>query len=129
MDILMVLLKLIIMIVVPVATSVLTYFFKKFVEELIDKNVQGKTAEALKKGVDIIADSVNYVQQTYVDALKKEEKFTPEAQAEALTVAKDRAIELMNTDIQSAIESSYGNLDTYVITIIESLIAKNKNNK
>ena len=125
MEILMVLLKLVIMIVVPVATSVLTYLFKKYVEELINKNVQGETAEALKRGLDIITDSVNYVQQTYVDNLKKEDKFSAEAQAEALEAAKNRAIELMNTDIQSAIESSYGNLDTYVTTIIESIIAKN----
>lgn len=125
MEILMVLLKLVIMIVVPVATSVLTYLFKKYVEELINKNVQGETAEALKRGLDIITDSVNYVQQTYVDTLKKEDKFSAEAQAEALEAAKNRAIELMNTDIQSAIESSYGNLDTYVTTIIESIIAKN----
>ena len=125
MEILMVLLKLVIMIVVPVATSVLTYLFKKYVEELINKNVQGETAEALKRGLDIITDSVNYVQQTYVDTLKKEDKFSAEAQAEALEAAKNRAIELLNTDIQSAIESSYGNLDTYVTTIIESIIAKN----
>ena len=126
MEVLMVLLKLIIMIVVPVATSVLTYFFKTYVEQLIDKNVKGETAEALKRGVDIITDSVNYVQQTYVDALKKEDKFTPEAQEKALQAAKDRAIELMNGDITIAIENSYGNLDTYVTTIIESIIAQNK---
>ena len=126
MEVLMVLLKLIIMIVVPVATSVLTYFFKTYVEQLIDKNVKGETAEALKRGVDIIIDSVNYVQQTYVDTLKKENKFTPEAQEEALQAAKDRAIELMNGDITTAIENSYGNLDTYVTTIIESIIAQNK---
>lgn len=126
MEVLMVLLKLIIMIVVPVATSVLTYFFKTYVEQLIDKNVKGETAEALKRGVDIITDSVNYVQQTYVDTLKKENKFTPEAQEEALQAAKDRAIELMNGDITTAIENSYGNLDTYVTTIIESIIAQNK---
>lgn len=125
MEILMVLLKLVIMIVVPVATTVLTYLLKTYVEELINKNVQGETAEALKCGLDIITDSVNYVQQTYVDTLKKENKFSAEAQAEALEAAKNRAIELMNTDIQSAIESSYGNLDTYVTTIIESIIAKN----
>lgn len=125
MEILMVLLKLVIMIVVPVATSVLTYLFKKYVEELINKNVQGETAEALKRGLDIITDSVNYVQQTYVDTLKKEDKFSAEAQAEALEAAKNRAIELMNTDIQSAIENSYGNLDTYITTIIESIVAKN----
>lgn len=126
MEVLMVLLKLIIMIVVPVATSVLTYFFKTYVEQLIDKNVKGETAEALKRGVDIITDSVNYVQQTYVDTLKKEDKFTPEAQEKALQAAKDRAIELMNGDITTAIENSYGNLDTYVTTIIESIIAQNK---
>lgn len=126
MEVLMVLLKLIIMIVVPVATSVLTYFFKTYVEQLIDKNVKGETAEALKRGVDIITDSVNYVQQTYVDTLKKEDKFTPEAQEKALQAAKDRAIELMNGDITMAIENSYGNLDTYVTTIIESIIAQNK---
>lgn len=126
MEVLMVLLKLIIMIVVPVATSVLTYFFKTYVEQLIDKNVKGETAEALKRGVDIITDSVNYVQQTYVDTLKKEDKFTPEAQEKALQAAKDRAIELMNGDITIAIENSYGNLDTYVTTIIESIIAQNK---
>ena len=125
MEILMVLLKLVIMIVVPVATTVLTYLLKTYVEGLINKNVQGETAEALKRGLDIITDSVNYVQQTYVDTLKKENKFSAEAQAEALEAAKNRAIELMNTDIQSAIESSYGNLDTYVTTIIESIIAKN----
>lgn len=126
MEVLMVLLKLIIMIVVPVATSVLTYFFKTYVEQLIDKNVKGETAEALKRGVDIITDSVNYVQQTYVDTLKKEDKFTPEAQEKALQAAKDRAIELMNGDITTAIENSYGNLDIYVTTIIESIIAQNK---
>lgn len=126
MEVLMVLLKLIIMIVVPVATSVLTYFFKTYVEQLIDKNVKGETAEALKRGVDIITDSVNYVQQTYVDTLKKEDKFTPEAQEKALQAAKDRAIELMNGDIAMAIQNNYGNLDTYVTTIIESIIAQNK---
>lgn len=125
-DVLMVFLKLVIMVVVPIATSVLTFLLKTYLEELINKNVQNETADALKKGLNIILDSVNYVQQTYVDNLKKEDKFTAEAQSKALQSAKQRAIELMNTDVQSAIEASYGNLDTYVTTVIESLIKKNK---
>lgn len=125
-DVLTTLLKLIIMIVVPIVTSALTYFIKLYVGELIDKNIQGKTADALKKGLDIITDSVNYVQQTYVDTLKKEDKFTKEAQEEALEAAKKRALELMNTDVQKAIEDSYGDLDSYVTTVIESTIFKNK---
>lgn len=125
-DVLMVFLKLVIMVVVPIATSVLTFLLKTYLEELINKNIQNETADALKKGLNIILDSVNYVQQTYVDNLKKEDKFTAEAQSKALQSAKQRAIELMNTDVQSAIEASYGNLDTYVTTVIESLIKKNK---
>lgn len=125
-DVLMVFLKLVIMVVVPVATSVLTFLLKTYLEELINKNIQNETADALKKGLNIILDSVNYVQQTYVDDLKKEDKFTAEAQSKALQSAKQRAIELMNTDVQSAIEASYGNLDTYVTTVIESLVKKNK---
>lgn len=83
-DVLMVFLKLVIMVVVPVATSVLTFLLKTYLEELINKNVQNETADALKKGLNIILDSVNYVQQTYVDNLKKEDKFTAEAQSKAL---------------------------------------------
>ena len=55
-DVLMVFLKLVIMVVVPVATSVLTFLLKTYLEELINKNVQNETADALKKGLNIILD-------------------------------------------------------------------------
>ena len=71
-------------------------------------------------------DSVNYVQQTYVDSLKQQEKFTAEAQKEAFELAKKRAIELMNQHTQDAIIHIYGNLDTYIDTMIESIINQNK---
>lgn len=127
-EIIMTLLKIVIMIIVPVATSVLTYFSKKYLNILIDRVAKDETALALKQGVNLIVDSVNYIQQTYVDVLKKEDKFTLEAQEEALQAAKNRAIELMNDDITTAIKSNYGNIDTYVITIIESIINSRKTN-
>lgn len=126
MEVLMTLLKIIIMIVVPVATSVLTYVAKNHVDLLINKYVTGETAEALKKGVEIIANCVDYVQQTYVDNLKKEGQFTTEAHEEALTAAKERAISLMNNEVTKAIENSYGSIDVYVETVIESIIASKK---
>jgi hypothetical protein len=126
MEILMLILKTVIMIVVPVATSLLTYYAKKYIDILITKIATGKSADALKKGADLILDSVNYVQQTYVDALKEQDNFDSTAQKEALNKAKERAIELMNTDVKSAIEENYGNVDTYITTVIESLIYKNK---
>lgn len=126
MEFLMELLKIVIMIVVPVATSVLTYYAQKYFNQLIDENVSDEMEATLTKGFQILMDSVNYVQQTYVDSLKKQDKFTAEAQKEAFELAKKRAIELMNQHTQDAITHIYGNLDTYIDTMIESIINQNK---
>ena len=126
MEFLMELLKIVIMIVVPVATSVLTYYAQKYFNQLIDENVSDEMEATLTKGFQILMDSVNYVQQTYVDSLKQQEKFTAEAQKEAFELAKKRAIELMNQHTQDAITHIYGNLDTYIDTMIESIINQNK---
>lgn len=126
MKFLMELLKIVIMIVVPVATSVLTYYAQKYFNQLIDENVSDEMEATLIKGFQILMDSVNYVQQTYVDSLKKQDKFTAEAQKEAFELAKKRAIELMNQHTQDAIIHIYGNLDTYIDTMIESIINQNK---
>ena len=126
MEFLMELLKIVIMIVVPVATSVLTYYAQKYFNQLIDDNVNDELEATLEKGFQILMDSVNYVQQTYVDSLKQQDKFTVEAQKEAFELAKKRAIELMNQHTQDAIIHIYGNLDTYIDTMIESIINQNK---
>ena len=126
MEFLMELLKIVIMIVVPVATSVLTYYAQKYFNQLIDENVSDEMETTLTKGFQILMDSVNYVQQTYVDSLKAQDKFTAEAQKEAFELAKKRAIELMNQHTQDAITHIYGNLDTYIDTMIESIINQNK---
>lgn len=119
-------LQAIIMVVVPVATSALTYFVKQYVTAFIDKKAKAETAENLKKGLDVIIESIDYVQQTYVNELKKTDTFSIESQKEAFGKAKDRAVELMNTDIVAAIEGSYGDLDKYIETVIESYINKKK---
>lgn len=126
MEFLMELLKIVIMIVVPVATSVLTYYAQKYFNQLIDENVSDEMEATLTKGFQILMDSVNYVQQTYVDSLKVQDKFTAEAQKEAFELAKKRAIELMNQHTQDVITHIYGNLDTYIDTMIESIINQNK---
>jgi hypothetical protein len=125
-EFLMALLKVVIMIVVPVATSVLTYCAKKAIDKFISKIQKQEVADALYAGTKLIFQSVDYVQQTYVDELKKADKFSKEAHQIALEKAKDRAISLMNEDITNAIEASYGNIDNYVVTIIESIIQQGK---
>lgn len=128
MDLLQEILKLLIMILVPTLFSVATYYAREIAYSYIEKVEQEQTANALAQGFEIILAAVNCTQQTYVDELKKNNSFTLEAQKKALASAKEKALALMNNEIQDAIVSSYGNLDEYVSTIIENIVYQNKQN-
>lgn len=111
---------------IPVITSVLTVLIKRWVDEKI-KDMKNKKLKALiSEGTNIILDSVNYVQQTYVDALKGQDFFDTQSRQEAFYMARDRALELLPQEIYDTIEKRYGNVDIFVETMIESDIAKNK---
>lgn len=111
---------------IPVITSTLTVILKKWIDNKI-KDMEDKQLQSLiKEGTDIILNSVNYVQQTYVDNIKNNTVFTLEEQTEALKQAETRALTLIPKEVASAIDARYGDLDTFVETVIESYIAKKK---
>ena len=124
MTILTTVLQTILMIIVPSATTILTYYLKQFLERKIDANFTAEQAEYLKRGIDLIYTSVGYVQQTYVDSLKKQNIFDTSAQRKALDLARDKAAELMSEEIQTAIIQNYGNLNTFIETTIEQIVAE-----
>ena len=111
---------------IPVITSTLTVILKKWIDNKI-KDMEDKQLQSLiKEGTSIILNSVNYVQQTYVDNIKNNTVFTLEEQAEAFKQAETRALTLIPKEVASAIDARYGDLDTFVETVIESYIAKKK---
>lgn len=116
-------------IIAPVITSILTFILKRLIDEKINTMRNEKLKVLLKEGTDIILDSVNYVQQTYVDTMKRQDFFDRDAQAEAFAMARERALELLPQEIFNTIEDRYGNVDTFVENIIESYIYKNKKEK
>lgn len=126
-EFLMELLQILLTIFIPVITSVLTVFVKKWVDKYIEKVSNDGIKELILEGTDIILDAVDYTQQTYVESLKSAQSFDITAQKEALNIAKDRAFTLMSRDIINAIENRYGEINTYIETVIESAIAQSKN--
>ena len=124
MTILTTVLQTILMVIVPSATTILTYYLKQFLQKKIEANFAAEQAEYLNRGIDLIYTSVGYVQQTYVDSLKKQNIFDTSAQRKALDLARDKATELMNDEIQTAIIQSYGNLNAFIETTIEQIIAE-----
>lgn len=119
-------LQVLIAIAIPVITTILTTLARKALEHQIQKIEDEKTRRLLLEGTSLILDSVNYVQQTYVDNLKSAGKFDAAAQQHALEAAKTRALDLMQDDVYKVLNSQYKNINNYMDTIIESAIAKKK---
>ena len=119
-------LQVLIAIAIPVITTILTALARKTLEHQIQKIEDEKTRRLLLEGTSLILDSVNYVQQTYVDNLKSAGKFDAAAQQHALEAAKTRALDLMQDDVYKVLNNQYKNINNYMDTIIESAIAKKK---
>ena len=70
----------------------------------------------------IITSAVNTVQQTYVDNMKKQGKFTSENQKEAF----DKAVNIVKTqltiELKTYIQEHFGDVEEYIKTQIESVI-------
>ena len=63
--------------------------------------------------------AVSTVMQTYVDNIKKDGKFTQEAQNEAKAQAIEIATNLITVDAQKAITSMYGDFSVWIYNKIE----------
>ena len=98
------LMQVIITVCVPALTAILGYHAKHYVNAFIEKKTNAETTELLKRGVDIIGDSVNFVQQTMVDDYKNNGTFTKEVQVETFAIAKDMALAQMSDAVSDAIK-------------------------
>lgn len=128
-EILTFILQAIIAIAVPVLITVGSNLGKYYIDLKIQQIENEKVKNALSNVSNIVFDSVHYVNQTYVEGLKAEGKFDKEAQQHALLLAKSRAIDLMNEQTKRILTIEYEDVDKYITTIIESIIAQQKTNK
>ena len=96
----------------------------KFINSKIKNN---ELAKQLTTATSIVTNAVRVVFQTYVDTLKKNGSFDKEAQAEALTRAKNIALSQITEDTKSYIEDNYGDFNNWLTIQIEATIDLLKN--
>ena len=96
----------------------------KFINSKIKNN---ELAKQLATATTIVTNAVRVVFQTYVDALKKSGSFDNDAQAEALTRAKNIALSQITEDTKSYIEENYGDFNNWLTIQIEASINCLKN--
>lgn len=107
-------------------TSVLIAFINKQASNLKSKLNDEKAKQYIDKANSIVEQAVSCVSQTYVEALKKEEKFDAEAQKEAFEKAKTLVYTLMKTECKKAVEDNYLDFDKWLMSKIEEAIYKAK---
>jgi len=69
-----------------------------------------------------IFNAVEFVNQTFVDALKEKGCFDDEAKAHAFTKAKDAAMELMTVNTRKWLEKSVTDVDSWLTMQIEAAV-------
>lgn len=114
-------------VVTTVLLPLLTLAGTKLIQWIGAKVKNEKAAALLSTASGIVLNAVRCVFQTYVDSLKKSGSFDAEAQKTALSKAKDMALAQLGDEVKEFIAATYGDLDTWLTSQIESTIDLLKN--
>lgn len=123
-----IILNIISVVVTAVILPLISYAGARLISWLNTKIKDENSKKQLTVATDIVTNAVRSVFQTYVEALKKNGTFDKESQKAALIKAKNDALAQMTDEIKEYITKNYGDLETWIITRIESTINILKNN-
>lgn len=109
-------------IVGTVGTGLATWLTTVIIAWLNSKIKDKKIAQWASATTQIIMSAVQAVFQTYVEALKKEGKFTQEEQK----IANDKAMDIIKSqltdELQAYIKENFGDMEVYLKQQIEAMI-------
>ena len=123
-----IILNIISVVVTAVILPLISYAGARLITWLNTKIKDENAKQQLTVATDIVTNAVRSVFQTYVEALKKNGTFDKESQKVALIKAKNDALGQMTDEIKEYITKNYGDLETWIVTQIESTINILKNN-
>lgn len=104
--------------------GILTAYVVKYIniksEELTNKTKNELADKYIKMLTETITDCVIATNQTYVEALKKKDAFTKEAQEEAFKKTYDAVMLVLSDDAKEYLTEAYGDLAAYITMKIEA---------
>ena len=92
--------------------------------EIAEKIESATMQKYITLATDIVAQAVDYTAQTYVKELRAKNSFGKVAQKEAFGRAKETALSLLSEPVKEAVESAFGDLETWIGTRIEQEVYK-----
>lgn len=100
--------------------AVATYLVNKYVKDAKLKNILSSLNDTAK-------NAASEVYQTYVEALKDKNMFTPEAQKEAMEKALTIIKNNLPSELMQWVTNNYADIDSYFKSLVESAIGLLKN--
>lgn len=109
-----------------IITFYIVQFIKTKTEELNSNNSNKLLSKYIEMLSNTICECVIATNQTYVDSLKKQGKFDAEAQKKAFEMTYNAVIGILSEEAKVYLASVYGDLNAYIINMIEAEVNKNK---
>lgn len=110
--------------------GILTAFIVKFIKvksnEITMKVENDKADKYVNMLANTISECVIATNQTYVEALKKENAFTAEAQKQAFQMTLDSVMAVLTDEAKDYLVQIYGDLSAYIATKIEAEVNLSK---
>lgn len=110
--------------------GILTAYIVKYIN-IKSEEIQGKVENDMAdKYIAMLADTISAcvvaTNQTYVEALKKQNAFTAEAQKEAFNLTFNAVMSVLTEDAKKYLSEAYGDLTTYITNKIEAEVNLSK---
>lgn len=110
--------------------GVLTAFLVKFIKVKSNEITEKVNNDIADKYITMLTDTISAcvvaTNQTYVEALKKDNAFTKEAQLEAFDMTYKAVMLILTEDAVTYLTNIYGDLSTYITAQIEAEVNKSK---
>ena len=109
-----------------IAVACLVAYIKSKTDELNEKHNNELLTKYTNMLSQTVIDCVITTNQTYVEALKGQNKFDEEAQKKAFEMTYNSVLTILNEDAKEYLASIYGDLGAYLTTLIEAEVKRNK---
>lgn len=109
-------------VVTSVVIPLITLLGAKLTQWINGKIKEDETKKVVEEINQIVSTNVSYVFQTYVENLKKKDKFDDKAQSYALRYAQEKILNDLGDIAKEHILEHYGDINGWITTQIESTI-------
>ena len=110
--------------------TILTIYIIKIINSKVKEINNSHNNETAAKYIEMlgqtVTDCVLATSQTYVDSLKKQGKFDAEAQKKAFEMSYNAVLQVLSEDAKAYLTTIYGDLNAYIIQLIEAEVNRNK---